>query len=388
MTGATEPRRILMGPGPSNCHPSVLEAMSQPLLGHLDPDFLAIMDETQTLLRQVMGTTNRLTLPVSGTGSAGMETCLCNLVEPGDRALVCINGVFGTRMADIVGRLGGELHTVEAEWGKPVDPQAVAAAVARVNPKVVAIVHAETSTGVLQPIEEISRIAHEAGALLLVDAVTSLGGAPVETDAWEIDAVYSGTQKCLSCPPGLAPVSFSERAVAALDARKSKVPSWYLDMSMVRKYWGSDRTYHHTAPISMIYALNQALKVIMDEGLQARFERHRLNHRALVAGVEAMGLSMLVEPAYRLPMLNAVRIPDGVDDRAVRAALLKKHRIEIGGGLGPLAGKIWRIGLMGHSCTQENVLRLLGALEEILNGSGAPVLTGGVEAAEAAYSGT
>jgi len=388
MTGATEPRRILMGPGPSNCHPSVLEAMSQPLLGHLDPDFLAIMDETQTLLRQVMGTTNRLTLPVSGTGSAGMETCLCNLVEPGDRALVCINGVFGTRMADIVGRLGGELHTVEAEWGKPVDPQAVAAAVARVNPKVVAIVHAETSTGVLQPIEEISRIAHEAGALLLVDAVTSLGGAPVETDAWEIDAVYSGTQKCLSCPPGLAPVSFSERAVAALDARKSKVPSWYLDMSMVRKYWGSDRTYHHTAPISMIYALNQALKVIMDEGLQARFERHRLNHRALVAGVEAMGLSMLVEPAYRLPMLNAVCIPDGVDDRAVRAALLKKHRIEIGGGLGPLAGKIWRIGLMGHSCTQENVLRLLGALEEILSAAAAPVLTGGVEAAEAVYSGT
>ena len=386
MAGNIEPRRILMGPGPSNCHPSVLEAMSQPLLGHLDPEFLVIMDETQALLRQVMGTENRLTLPVSGTGSAGMETCLCNLVEPGDRVLVCINGVFGMRMADIVGRLGGELHTVEAEWGKPIEPEAVAAATAKANPKVVAIVHAETSTGVLQPIEEISRIAHEAGALQVVDAVTSLGGCPVETDAWGIDAIYSGTQKCLSCPPGLAPVSFGERAVAALDARKGKVPSWYLDMSMVRKYWGSDRTYHHTAPISMIYALNQALKVIMDEGLTARFERHGLNHRALVAGVEAMGLSMLVDQAYRLPMLNAVCIPDGVDDRAVRGALLKEHCIEIGGGLGPLAGKIWRIGLMGHSCTQENVLRLFGALEEILNAEGAPILTGAAEAAEAVYS--
>jgi alanine-glyoxylate transaminase/serine-glyoxylate transaminase/serine-pyruvate transaminase len=385
MTGAFEPRRILMGPGPSNCHPSVLKAMSQPLLGHLDPEFLKIMDETQALLRQVMKTQNRLTLPVSGTGSAGMETCLCNLIEPGDRVLVCVNGVFGTRMADIVGRLRGELHTVEADWGKPVEPGAVERAVAGIRPKLVAIVHAETSTGVLQPIEEVSRTAHAGGALLVVDAVTSLGGCPVETDGWQVDALYSGTQKCLSCPPGLAPVSFSDRALAALDARKSKVTSWYLDMSMVRKYWGSERTYHHTAPISMIYALNQALKVVMAEGLEARFERHRHNHRALVAGLEAMGLSMLVEEAYRLPMLNAVCIPEGADDKAVRAALLNDHGIEIGGGLGPLAGRVWRIGLMGHSSTRENVLALLNALTKILKAQGVRVSAGGAKAAEALY---
>ncbi len=387
MTGAPETRRILLGPGPSNCHPSVLKAMSQPLLGHLDPDFLQIMDETQSLLRQVMRTQNRLTLPVSGTGSAGMEACLCNLTEPGDRVLVCINGVFGTRMADIVGRLGGELHTVEAEWGRPCEPEAVEKAVAAARPKVVAIVHAETSTGVRQPMEEVGRIVREAGALLVVDAVTSLGGCPVETDAWGADALYSGTQKCLSCPPGLAPVTFGERALAALDARKTKVPSWYLDMTMVRKYWGSERTYHHTAPISMIYALNQALKVVMAEGLEARFRRHTLNHRALVAGMEAMGLSMLVEGPYRLPMLNAVCIPEGADDKAVRAALLKEHRIEVGGGLGPLAGKIWRIGLMGHSSTRENVTALLRALEKILKAQGVAVRPGAVKAAEAVYGG-
>ncbi len=386
MTGATEVRRILLGPGPSNCHPSVFKAMSQPLLGHLDPDFLKIMDETQGLLRQVMRTQNRLTLPVSGTGSAGMEACLCNLIEPGDRVLVCINGVFGTRMADIVGRLGGELHTVEAAWGKPFEPEAIRKAVAAARPKLVAIVHAETSTGVRQPMEDVGRIVRDAGALLVVDAVTSLGGCPVETDAWGTDALYSGTQKCLSCPPGLAPVTFGERALAALDARKSKVPSWYLDMTMVRKYWGSERTYHHTAPISMIYALNQALKVVMAEGLEARFRRHALNHRALVAGVEAMGLSMLVEERYRLPMLNAVCIPDGVDDKAARAALLKEHRIEIGGGLGPLAGKVWRIGLMGHSSTRENVTALLRALEKVLKAQGTAVHTGGVKAAEAVYA--
>jgi alanine-glyoxylate transaminase/serine-glyoxylate transaminase/serine-pyruvate transaminase len=383
MTG--EPRRILMGPGPSNCHPDVLEAMSQPLLGHLDPEFLAVMDETQELLRAVLKTRNRLTLPVSGTGSAGMEACLCNLVEEGDSVLVCVNGVFGTRMADIVGRLGGRLQTTEAEWGKPFSPEQVEEAVGRTGPKLVAIVHAETSTGVLQPLEEISRIVHGAGALLLVDAVTSLGGCEVDADGWRIDAVYSGTQKCLSCPPGLAPLSFSDAAMDVLEHRAGPVPSWYLDMSMVRRYWGSDRVYHHTAPVSMIYALRRALKLVMEEGLEARFARHGLNHRALVAGLEAMGLAMLVDEPYRAPMLNAVRIPEGVKDGKVRRTLLEEHGIEIGGGLGPLAGRIWRIGLMGHSSTRENVLVLLEALGDALVAEGLTVGTDAVAAAEAVY---
>jgi alanine-glyoxylate transaminase/serine-glyoxylate transaminase/serine-pyruvate transaminase len=383
-----KPRRILMGPGPSNCHPSVLAAMAEPVIGHLDPAFLAIMDETQDFLRRVMKTQNRLTLPVSGTGSAGMEACLCNLVEPGDRVLVCINGVFGTRMADIVGRLRGELHTVEAEWGKPLEPEAVEEAALACRPKVLAIVHAETSTGVLQPLEDVSRIARNCGALFLVDAVTSLGGCNVETDAWGVDAIYSGTQKCLSCPPGLAPSSFSPRAVQAIEGRKTKVQSWYLDMNMVRKYWGADRTYHHTAPISMVYALNQALKLVLEEGLDARFARHRLNHKALVAGLQAMGISMLVAEPYRLPMLNAVLIPEGADDKKVRRALLEEYNVEIGGGLGPLAGRTWRIGLMGHSSAPENVMLLLKALERILKAEGIPVRTGAAAAAEAVYAET
>jgi len=382
---ATKDGRILLGPGPSNCHPSVLKAMSQPLLGHLDPDFLAIMDETQNLLRRIMKTGNKLTLPVSGTGSAGMEACLVNLVEHGDPVLICINGAFGTRMADIVERIGGRLHTVQAEWGKPLDPESIEAAVRACHPKVLAIVHAETSTGVLQPLPDVSRIAHDAGALFLVDAVTSLGGSDVDTDGWGMDAAYSGTQKCLSCPPGLAPVSFGPRAVEAMDARKAKVQSWYLDMTLVRKYWGADRTYHHTAPISMVYALRQALRLVAKEGLGARFGRHLLNHRALVAGLEAMGLRMLVDEPYRAPMLNAVLIPEGVDDKRVRRALLTDYNVEIGGGLGPLAGRIWRIGLMGHSCRPENVLLLLDALERILKAEGAAVRTGGAAAAEAAY---
>ncbi|GAB4332550.1 MAG: alanine--glyoxylate aminotransferase family protein [Candidatus Abyssubacteria bacterium] len=362
--------RILMGPGPSNVHPRVLRAMSVPLVGHLDPDFISLMNEVQTLLRRVFRTENRMTIPMSGTGSAGMETCFCNLIEPGDPVIVCVNGLFGERMSDIVGRLGGELVRVEAEWGKPIEPEAVERALKAGPAKVVAIVHAETSTGVRQPLEDISQLARAHGALFLVDTVTSLGGCEVEVDTWGIDACYSGTQKCLSCPPGLSPVTFSERAVQALHSRKSKVSSWYLDLTMLEKYWGDERFYHHTAPISMNYALREALRIILEEGLEARFERHRLNHCALAAGLAPLGVEFLVDEPHRLPMLNAVKIPDGVDDLAVRKHLLGKFGIELGGGLGPLKGKIWRIGLMGHSSTMQNVILFLTALESALAAQG------------------
>ncbi len=378
--------RVLMGPGPSDVSARVLQAMSAPCIGHLDPYFLTVMDETQRLLRFLFQTENALTIPVSGTGSAGMETCFVNLVEPGDEAVVCVNGVFGTRMSDIVGRLGGKLIRVDGEWGRAVDPDAVREAVRRRNPKIVAVVHAETSTGACTPLEEIAQIAHESGALLLVDAVTSLGGMDVAVDKVGVDAVYSGTQKCLSCPPGLAPISFSARAVKALESRKTKVVSWYLDMGMVRNYWGADRKYHHTAPINMIYAIREALRIIAEEGLEARFARHRTHHGALVAGVEAMGLSMLVPESERLPMLNAVCIPDGADDRRVRSALLKEFGIEIGGGLGDLAGKVWRVGLMGHSARRQNVVLFLSALETILRAEGVKIATSALEAASAVYA--
>ena len=358
--------RILMGPGPSNVHPRVLRAMSTPLVGHLDPDFLSIMDDVQDLLRRLFRTGNRMTIPMSGTGSSGMETCFCNLLEPGDTAMVCVNGLFGERMSDIVGRLGAKLVRVEAEWGKPIEPEAVEKALKKGRVKLVAIVHAETSTGVMQPIEEISRIAKERGALLVVDTVTSLGGCEVEMDKWGIDACYSGTQKCLSCPPGLSPVSFSDAAMEALRARASKVSSWYLDLSMIEKYWGEERAYHHTAPISMIYAFREALRIIIEEGLEARFERHRLNHLALAAGLKMLEVDLLVEKPYRLPMLNAALIPDGATDANVRKHLLGKFGIELGGGLGPLKGRIWRIGLMGHSSTRQNVILFLTALENAL----------------------
>ncbi|HPD15386.1 MAG TPA: alanine--glyoxylate aminotransferase family protein [Planctomycetota bacterium] len=375
-----------MGPGPSDVSPRVLEAMAAPTIGHLDPKFLAIMDETQELLRYVFQTQNEFTIPVSGTGSAGMETCFVNLVEPGDEVVVCVNGVFGTRMADIVRRLGGKLVKVEAEWGRAVAPEAVEKALEGRRPKLVAVVHAETSTGACTPLDDIACIASAAGALFLVDTVTSLGGMPVGVDAVGIDAVYSGTQKCLSCPPGLAPVSFSPEALKVLDGRKSPVASWYLDMTMVRQYWGGARKYHHTAPINMIYALYEALRIIAEEGLEARWARHRLHHRALVAGIEAMGLAMLVPEAERLPMLNAVRIPDGADDTRVRAALLTDFGIEIGAGLGPLAGKVWRVGLMGHASTRRNVTLFLSALESILRAEGVKVNPGGLEAAAAVYA--
>jgi len=384
--GVRVPQRVLMGPGPSDVSPRVLEAMAAPTIGHLDPEFLGIMDETQELLRYVFQTQNEFTIPVSGTGSAGMETCFVNLVEPGDEVVVCINGVFGTRMADLVSRLGGKPVKVEAEWGRAVAPEAVEKAIEGRRPKLVAVVHAETSTGACTPLDDLACIASAAGALFLVDAVTSLGGMPVGVDAVGIDAVYSGTQKCLSCPPGLAPISFSGEALRVLDSRKSPVVSWYLDMTMVRQYWGGARKYHHTAPINMIYALYEALRMIAEEGLEARWARHLLNHRALVAGIEAMGLAMLVPEAERLPMLNAVRIPDGADDKRVRAALLTDFGIEIGAGLGPLAGKVWRVGLMGHASTRRNVTLFLSALETILRAEGVKANPGGLEAAAAVYA--
>jgi len=379
-------QRILMGPGPSDVPPRVLQALSAPCIGHLDPAFLAIMNETQDLLRHLFQTENELTIAVSGTGSAGMEACFVNLVEPGDEVVVCVNGVFGTRMCDIVGRLGGRLIRVDAPWGKTIDPNAVREAVNGKSPKVLAIVHAETSTGVCQPLEEIKTIAKDAGALFLVDMVTSLGGMDVAIDRMGIDAAYSGTQKCISCPPGLSPISFSPAAMDVLKNRKTPVASWYLDMSMVSSYWGNERKYHHTAPINMNYALREALRLIAEEGLETRFARHLLNHRALVAGVEAMGLSMLVAEGARLPMLNTISIPDGADDVKVRKALLNDFDMEIGGGLGDLAGKVWRVGLMGHTSRRRNVVLFLSALETILKTQGASITPGkALDAAAAVY---
>ena len=381
--------RVLMGPGPSDVSVRVLRALAAPCIGHLDPSFLSIMDETQDLIRFVFQTANALTIPISGTGSAGMETCFVNLVEPGDEVVVCVNGVFGTRMSDIVNRLGGRLTRVDAEWGRAIDPEAVEKAIRGKSPKILAVVHAETSTGAHTALEDIAGLAREAGALLLVDTVTSLGGMEVAVDRVGIDAVYSGTQKCLSCPPGLAPVSFSAAAVEAMDRRKTPVASWYLDLNMLRNYWGGERKYHHTAPVNMIYALREALRIIAEEGLEARWARHLLNHRAFVAGIEAMGLSMFVpaaRQAERLPMLNAVGIPEGVDEKRVRVALLRDFGIEIGAGLGPLAGKIWRVGLMGHSCCPRNVFLFLSALETILKTEGIRVRSGGLEAAAAVYA--
>ena len=359
--------RFLMGPGPSDVHPRVLKAMATPLIGHLDPQFIDIMDGVKNMLRQLFQTNNDLTFAVSGTGSAGMETCFVNLLEPGDEALVCVNGVFGNRMCDNVERCGAKLVRVDAPWGEPIDPVQIREALEKCSPKLVAIVHAETSTGVLQPLEEISKMVHDSGALFLVDTVTSLGGADVRVDDWEIDATYSGTQKCLSVPPGLSPVSFSSAAVEAMEKRKTKVQSWYLDLSMIRNYWsGAKRAYHHTAPISMEYALYEGLNLIIEEGLEARFKRHRCNHELLRDGLEAMGFEFLVAPEYRLPMLNAVKIPAGIDEAAVRSQLLNEYNIEIGGGLGDFAGKLWRIGLMGCSCTKNHVNMLLTALEQIM----------------------
>jgi len=377
------PKRILLGPGPSPVDDRVLSAMAAPLLGHLDPLFLQCMDDVQSLLRYVFETENRVTIPISATGSAGMEAALVNVIEPGDEVVVCINGVFGERMRDIVERAGGKAITVEAAWGEAIDANKIEAALKSSQPRALALVHAETSTGVLQDLSGLGDLAHASGALFIVDAVTSLGGHPVGVDRNGIDICYSGTQKCLAAPPGLAPVTFNERAIERIRSRRSKVQSWYLDITMVEKYWGDDRTYHHTAPISMNYALREALRLIHEEGLEARWRRHELNHRALVAGVEAMGLSMAVAPANRLWSLNAVSVPDGVDDARVRGRLLEEN-IEIGGGLGPMKGKIWRVGLMGSGSTRENVALVLDALQRALNAEGWQCPTG-IGAAQAVY---
>ncbi|HXK58486.1 MAG TPA: alanine--glyoxylate aminotransferase family protein [Acidobacteriota bacterium] len=363
-------KRVLMGPGPSDVDPRVLEALSRPTIGHLDPAFLEILNEIRTLLQYVFKTRNQITLAMSGTGSAGMETCVINLVEPGDKVLICVNGVFGKRMADVAERSGADVSTLEIDWGRVFDPEMVDRELARTSAKIVGIVHAETSTGARQPIEEISQVVHSHGALLLVDTVTSLGGIEVDVDGWQIDACYSGTQKCLSCPPGLAPVTFSEAALQKLEKRKKKVQSWYLDLTMIRQYWGSERLYHHTAPINMNYALLEALKIVKEEGLEARWERHWANHRILKKGLEAIGINYVAQPGYELPMLNAVAVPGGVDDARVRQQLLNEFGIEIGAGLGPFKGKVWRIGLMGAASTRSNVLLFLAALEKCLADQG------------------
>lgn len=358
---------LLMGPGPSCVPNEVYDALSTPSLGHLDPHFIKIMDDIKTSLQTLFQTKNKLTIPVSGTGSAGMETCFVNLVEPGDKVLILSNGVFGKRMQDLAGRLGAKVDALEFEWGTPVVPAAVEKKLEGSKYDLIAVVHAETSTGVRNPVEEISKIVTKTGALFLVDTVTSLGGIPVKVDEWKIDAIYSGTQKCLSCPPGLSPVSMSDRAVKKIMDRKSKVPNWYLDLTMIINYWaGEKRAYHHTAPINMLYALNEAVHLILDEGLENVYKRHAEIHEYLGKELEKIGLKFYVEKAYRLPMLNAVTIPDGVDDASIRTHLLKNHQIEIGGGLGPLAGKIWRIGIMGHTARKENVDRLIKGLKEVL----------------------
>ena len=385
-SSVTPPIRILLGPGPSDIHPRVLEALGRPTVGHLDPYYLRVMDELQSMLREVFRTKNRMTLAISGTGSAGQEATMLNLVEPGERVLVCVNGVFGGRLADMAERAGGEVTKIERPWGEVFTTREIKEALARVKPQVVAMVMAETSTGAWQPVEEIAAAVRDAGAMLILDTVTALGGIPVEIDRWGIDAAYSGTQKCLGCPPGLAPVSFSDRAVEKILKRREKVRSWYLDVSLLANYWGSDRVYHHTAPINMTYSLHEALRLVLEEGLEAGLARHRRNHEALKAGLAAIGIGYATQAGHELPQLNAVRIPDGVDDLAVRKALLERFGTEIGAGLGAFKGKVWRIGLMGYSSRATNVLVFLAALEQLLEEQGQRFPRGAaVAAANAVY---
>lgn len=373
------PKRTLMGPGPSDVSERVLQAMARPTIGHLDPAFVGMMDEVKQLLQYAFQTKNELTLPVSAPGSAGMESCFVNLVEPGDKVIVCQNGVFGGRMKENVERCGGTAVMVQDDWGKPVDPNKLEDALkAHPDTRVVAFVHAETSTGAQSDAEALVKLAHAHDCLTIVDAVTSLGGTELKVDEWDIDAIYSGTQKCLSAPPGLSPVSFNERAADTIRNRKTKVQSWFLDMNLVMGYWGggAKRAYHHTAPVNSLYALHESLVILKEEGLENSWARHQHNHLALKAGLEAMGLGFVVDEAHRLPQLNAIYIPDGVDDAAVRGKLLQEYNLEIGAGLGDLAGKVWRIGLMGHASSAENISYCLNSLDEVLTGMGAPIQSG------------
>lgn len=373
------PQRTLMGPGPSDVSPRVLAAMARPTIGHLDPVFVTMMDEVKALLKYAFQTRNELTMPVSAPGSAGMEICFVNLVEPGDKVIVCQNGVFGGRMKENVERAGGVAVMVEDEWGRAVSLQKLEDALkANRDAKIVAFVHAETSTGAQSDAKTLVEIAHKYGCLTIVDAVTSLGGTPVKVDEWNIDAIYSGTQKCLSCAPGLSPVSFSERALAKIKQRQKKVQSWFLDLNLIMGYWGGEgkRTYHHTAPVNALYGLHESLVILQEEGLENAWARHARHHNALRAGFEAMGLKFIVHPEERLPQLNAITIPDGVNDAAVRTMLLNDYQLEIGAGLGVMAGKVWRIGLMGHACNARNVLLCLNALEDVLGRVNAPVERG------------
>ena len=383
------PPRVLLGPGPSEANARVLKAMTTPMLGYLDTEFVKVMDDTVGLLRRVFGTENRLTLPVSGTGTAGMEAALANVVEPGDDVVVGVKGYFGERIADIAARCGGVVTRVEAEWGTHIPAEKIAEALAKVSaPKLVALVHGETSTGVLQPLREAVEIAHQSGALFLADCVTSLGGQPVDMDALGIDIAYSCTQKCLAAPPGLSPISFSERAVEVIRNRQTPIQSFYLDMTLLEKYWhGEMRGYHHTVSMSMIYALREALRVVLEEGLDIRYKRHEHNARALLAGAKSIGLQPAAEAGYRAPMLTTLRIPDGIDDATIRKRLIVDYGIEIGAGLGIFAGKAWRIGLMGESSNERNVMLVLSALEKLLIASGHSVKRGtAVQAASQVYS--
>ncbi|PCH78685.1 MAG: alanine--glyoxylate aminotransferase [Planctomycetota bacterium] len=360
------PSRLLLGPGPSVVAPTVLEAMARPTLGHLDPAFLEIMDQVRTMLRQVFRTENEMTMPMSGTGSAGMETIFVNLVEAGDRVVVGVNGVFGLRMAEVARRCGAEVIEVQTDWGKTFSPDDFTAAADGKPVQLMAVVHAETSTGAHQDLSGFRAAADSCGALLCVDAVTSLGGVPLETDAWGLDAVYSGTQKCLSCPPGLSPITLGPRAVERLENRKTPVPSWYFDLSLIRKYWGEERAYHHTAPINMIYGLHEALRLVLDEGLEARFKRHQTVGSQFQQAVEELGFSLMVDESIRLPQLTSIRLPEQLNDAKGRAHLLQEHDIEIGGGLGPWKGQVWRVGLMGAGATPDSVERCLQGIRSAL----------------------